>query len=69
MKSHRQDRKVVIQGAVILAFVFGIIVAYIAYKTGSFLMGLIFLTTLQIIILLAILYMIEEMTELFEQRL
>ncbi|MFO7872651.1 MAG: hypothetical protein R6U26_03360 [Candidatus Undinarchaeales archaeon] len=69
MTKQRKDRKLIIQGAVIMAFVFGVIVAYIAYKTGSFLMGLIFLTTLQIIILLAILYMIEEIMELFEIKL
>lgn len=64
----RKDRQIIIQAAIVMAFIFGIIVAYIAYNTGSFLMGLIFLTTLQIIILLAILYMLERVMELFERK-
>lgn len=64
----RKERKLVIQVAVLLAFVFGLIVAYLAYSTGSLLMGLIFLTTLQIIVLLAILFMLETMVEVLESK-
>lgn len=64
----KKDRQIVIQIAVLMAFIFGVIVAYIAYRTGSFLMGLIFLTTLQIIVLLAILYLLEIIMELLESK-
>ena len=65
----RTERKIVIQAAVILAFVFSMIVAYLAYKTGSLLMGVIFLTALQIIVLLAILFVLETLLETVETKL
>ena len=64
----RTPHKIVLQIAVLLAFVFSIIVAYVAWKTGSLLMGLIFLTALQIIVLLAILFVLEHLLEVFETR-
>lgn len=65
----RTDRKIVIQVAIILAFIFGLVTAFLAWKTGSLLMGMIFLSTLQIIILLAILFMFETLVELIEVKL
>ena len=64
----KKERKLIIQISILLAFIFGIIVAYLAYTTGSLLMGLIFLTTLQIIVLLAILFMLETILEVFESK-
>ena len=65
----RTERKIVIQVATILAFIFGVVVAYLAWKTGSLLMGIIFLSTLQIIVLLAILFVLETLLEITETRL
>ncbi|HIJ98904.1 TPA: hypothetical protein H1005_03085 [archaeon] len=65
----RTERKIVIQAAIVLAFVFSLVVAYIAWQTGSLLMGLIFLTALQIIVLLAILFVLESLLEITETRL
>ncbi|MFH1424952.1 MAG: hypothetical protein ABIG20_04770 [archaeon] len=65
----RKSRKIVIQLAILLAFIFGAMVAVVAYYTGSTMMGLIFLTAIQIIILLAVLFMMETITELLEAKL
>ncbi len=65
----KTERKVVIQVAIMLAFIFGLVVAYLAWQTGSLLMGLIFLSTLQTIVLLAILYVLESLLETAETRL
>lgn len=64
----RKDHKLIIQGVVILAFIFAIMVAWIANQTGSLTLGLIFLTTLQVVVLLAILYMLETIVELLEAK-
>ena len=65
----RKHRKLIIQVAILLAFVFGIMVAIVAYSTGSTLVGLIFLTAIQIIVLLAILFVLETVVELMEAKL
>ena len=65
----RTDRKIIIQVAIILAFVFGLVTAYLGWKTGSLLMGLIFLSALETIILLAILFVMESLLELMETKL
>ncbi|HIJ98295.1 TPA: hypothetical protein H1012_03570 [archaeon] len=65
----KTDRKIIIQVAIILAFIFGLVTAYLGWKTGSLLMGLIFLGSLQIIILLAILFLLETLVELMETKL
>ena len=65
----KTERKIVIQVAVILAFIFSLVVAYIAWNTGSLLMGLIFLSALQIIILLAVLFVLESLLEVVEVKL
>lgn len=65
----RTDRKIVIQIAIILAFLFSTVTAFLAWKSGSLLMGLIFLTAFQIIILLAVLFMLETVAEILETRL
>ena len=55
-----------IQLIIILAFVFGLIVALIARQTGSYEVGIIFVGAVQIIILLAILYVLEHVIEFME---
>ena len=65
----RTERKIVIQIAIILAFLLGLIIAYIAWKTGSLLMGLIFFSALQIIVLLAVLFVLETLLETVETKL
>lgn len=62
----RKAHKLVIQAIIILAFIFGLIVALIARQTGSIEMGLVFIGAVQIIILLAILYMLEHIMEHLE---
>ncbi len=49
-----------------MAFVFGLIVALIAKQTGDLEMGIIFIGAIQIIILLAILYVLEHIIEFIE---
>ena len=66
--SEHTSRKLVIQVAVILAFVFGMIVAFLAYATNNLLFGTIFLATIQIIILLAMLFVLERITEILEAK-
>jgi len=62
----KKAHKIVIQTIIILAFVFGLIVALIAKQTGSLDMGIIFVGAVQIIIMLAILYVLEQILELME---
>ncbi|MFH1450607.1 MAG: hypothetical protein ABIF92_01355 [archaeon] len=62
----RRTHKLIIQAIILLAFVFGLIVALIAKQTGNYEMGIIFVGAVQIIILLAILYMMEHMVEQLE---
>jgi membrane protease YdiL (CAAX protease family) len=62
----RKAHKIVIQLIIILAFVFGLIVALIARQTGSYEVGIIFVGAVQIIILLAILYVLEHVIEFME---
>ena len=61
--------KIVIQIIIVLAFIFGLVCAFLAWRTGSLLMGLIFLTALQIIILLAVLFVLESVLEVLETKL
>lgn len=65
----RTERKIIIQIAIILAFLLGLVIAYIAWKTGSLLMGLIFFSALQIIVLLAVLFVLETLLETVETKL
>lgn len=67
--ANRKNRKIAIQAAVVLMFIFGVMVAVVAYYTGSTLMGLIFLAAIQIVTMLAILFMLETLIELLEARL
>ena len=53
---------------ILLAFVFGLIVALIAKQTGSYEMGLIFIGAVMIIVLLAILYALENIIEILENK-
>jgi len=62
----RKKHKIIIQVIILLAFVFGLIVALIAKQTGNLDMGIIFIGSVQIIILLAILYMLEHIIEFME---
>jgi len=62
----RKKHKIVIQIVILLAFVFGLIIALIAKQTGSLEMGIIFIGAVQIIILLAILYVLEHIIEFME---
>ena len=62
----RKKHKIVIQLIIILAFVFGLIIALIAKQTGNLEMGIIFIGSIQIIILLAILYVLEHIIEFME---
>ena len=62
----RKNHKLIIQVIIILAFVFGLIVALIAKQTGNLNMGIIFIGSVQIIILLAILYVLEHIIEFME---
>jgi len=62
----RRKHKLVIQVIIILAFVFGLIVALIARQTGNLEMGIIFIGSVQIIIMLAILYVLEHIIEFME---
>jgi len=62
----RKKHKIVIQFVILLAFVFGLIVALIARQTGNFEMGIIFVGSIQIIVLLAILYVLEHIIEFME---
>ncbi len=62
----RKAHKIVIQLIIILAFVFGLIIALIAKQTGNLEMGIIFIGSIQIIILLAILYVLEHIIEFME---
>lgn len=68
MGDNYKSMRVVIQLIIILTFVFGVVVATIAYNTASLTMGLIFLTAIQIIVLLSILYMLEVITEILETK-
>jgi|GEM_PF-2413993 len=68
MAKESKQRKMVIQSAVILAFIFGLIVAFLAYATGNLLFGQIFMQTLMIVILLAMLFVLERIAELLEAR-
>ena len=65
----RKHRKIIIQLAIILTFIFGLMVAVVAYYTGSLTMGLIFLTAIEIIVLLAILFVLETVLEVMEVKL
>jgi len=65
----RKYRKLIIQLAILLTFIFGIMVAFVALSTGSTLVGLIFLTAIQIIVLLAILFLLETIVEFLEAKL
>jgi|TARA_Y100000310_G_C20662402_1_gene805485 flagellar biosynthesis protein FliQ len=62
----RKKHKLVIQAVIVMAFVFGLIVALIAKQTGDLEMGIIFIGAIQIIILLAILYVLEHIIEFIE---
>ena len=62
----RKNHKIVIQGVILLAFIFGLITALIARQTGSLEMGIIFIGAIQIIIMLAILYVLEHIIEFME---
>jgi flagellar biosynthesis protein FliQ len=62
----RKKHKLVIQAVIVMAFVFGLIVALIAKQTGDLQMGLIFIGAIQIIIMLAILYVLEHIIEFLE---
>ncbi|MDP7282688.1 MAG: hypothetical protein QF475_03575 [Candidatus Undinarchaeales archaeon] len=62
----RKKHKLVIQAVIILAFIFGLIVALIARQTGNYQMGVIFVGSIQIIIMLAILYVLEHIIEFME---
>ena len=62
----RKAHKIVIQLIIILAFIFGLIIALIAKQTGNLEMGIIFIGSVQIIILLAILYVLEHIIEFME---
>ena len=62
----RKKHKIVIQLIIILAFVFGLRIALIAKQTGNLEMGIIFIGSIQIIILLAILYVLEHIIEFME---
>jgi len=65
----KKHHKVVIQIAVVMAFVFGVMTAIVAYFTNSLEMGIIFLLTLSIIVLLSILYVVESILEVLEVKL
>jgi flagellar biosynthesis protein FliQ len=62
----RKKHKLVIQAVIILAFIFGLIVALIARQTGNYQIGVIFVGSIQIIIMLAILYVLEHIIEFME---
>lgn len=62
----RKTHKFVIQIIILLAFIFGLIVALIAKQTGNLEMGIIFIGAVQIIVLLAILYVLEHIIEFME---
>jgi len=67
MEEHK-TRRMIIQVAIILAFIFGIIIAYLTFLSAQFELGIMFLSTLQVIVMLAILYVMEQMFEQMEMR-
>jgi hypothetical protein len=64
----RKNHQIVIQASIVLVAIFASMVAVVAYYTGSYTMGLIFLSAVQLIVLLAILFVLETISELVEER-
>ena len=52
-----------------MSFVFGSIVAFLAMNSGDFMLGLLFLTTLNMTVMPAVLFLLEKIYELMEARL
>jgi uncharacterized membrane protein YoaK (UPF0700 family) len=67
-KMHQISR-IVIQLVIILAFIFGLIVAYLSYSYDNLMLGLIFISTLQLIVILSVLYVLEKISENVEEKL